>query len=89
VSILEVESFTLLQNCAQCYFLESSTVSGFTLRQEISCCQNPLESCFYRADLQPEAHTYFPKGVYSKCLENSINISSAVDVYDGYCATTG
>ncbi|KAK2742541.1 hypothetical protein FQN55_007827 [Onygenales sp. PD_40] len=88
VSIDQQQGYGNLRECAEDCFA-SGISPAWAISKELSCDpHDPVNKCFCRADLQPQAERYVSSCVSSAC-SNTIDVSSAVSVYTAYCASAG
>lgn len=92
VTLDELPAYQSQRSCAKyCFFIVSSGQGPPNeVARHLSCAVDPIENdCFCRPDLQAQAESYVRSCVGSACIRNALDISSAVQVYNGYCTSAG
>jgi hypothetical protein len=99
-TIASLGVYKLQRNCAQGCFWYSIGVGKISdgIADAISCERQgvnvgALDSCFCRLDLQPVAETYLSTCISVGCSYGggvvTVDISSAVSIYENYCSAKG
>src|SRR5271156_2414232 len=84
-TIESVAEYSLQRNCVQtCIGID---ILG--LPNNIGCPYPYLNACACRTDLQPSASTYLTQCVDLSCSSDPSDLSSAISLYDSYCASNG
>ncbi|KAI1304454.1 hypothetical protein F5Y03DRAFT_170219 [Xylaria venustula] len=90
VTIARAPAYSSQRPCAQeCFGGGIYTVAG-ALAYNIGCdYHNPQNECVCRPDLQNNADAYIQSCVDSECSANTLDVNSAVSIYDAYCTSAG
>ncbi|KAI3322052.1 hypothetical protein HD806DRAFT_500865 [Xylariaceae sp. AK1471] len=89
VSLEQAPAFNSQRPCAQNCFGDGDS-GPWILADGIGCpISNIPNECFCRLDRQPTADAFLQSCVNNKCAQNTIDISSAVSIYDAYCTGAG
>ncbi|KAK5653212.1 hypothetical protein OQA88_9110, partial [Cercophora sp. LCS_1] len=84
LSIQKEADYKALRTCAQTCVDRDNNNND--LEGHFECGDKQiLDSCFCRADLRPKATTFLSSCVITKCKYNTQDLSSVLQVYDGYC----
>ncbi|KAI1278630.1 hypothetical protein F5Y07DRAFT_360599 [Xylaria sp. FL0933] len=90
VSLAQATAFASQRPCAQSCFGGGVFGDVGELADGIGCAyQNPQNECVCRLDLQPNADEYIASCVSRYCSANTLDITSAVSIYDAYCTSAG
>lgn len=92
VTLTNLPAYQSQRSCAtQCFYSGFSSGGGpDRLANQLDCSVDPIENdCFCRPDLQDDADALIQSCVYDLCSRNTIDVSSAVSIYDGYCTAAG
>ncbi|KAK5065379.1 hypothetical protein LTR84_001217 [Exophiala bonariae] len=92
VTLTNLPAYQSQRSCAtQCFYSGFSSGGGpDRLANQLDCSVDPIENdCFCRADLQDDADALIQSCVYDLCSRNTIDVSSAVSIYDSYCTAAG
>lgn len=92
VTLTNLPAYQSQRSCAkQCFYIGFSSGGGpDRLADHLDCAVDPIENdCFCRADLQDDADAFVQSCVYDYCSKNTIDVSSAVSIYDSYCTAAG
>ncbi|GIK05353.1 hypothetical protein Aspvir_009460 [Aspergillus viridinutans] len=100
ITIAEATTATLTDSTAyasqrpcakKCFYWGSSSQGGADfLANRIDCGVDPIENeCICRSDLQQTPDSFLRKCVTDNWDANAIDVSSAVRIYDDYCASNG
>ncbi|KAI1353315.1 hypothetical protein F5Y01DRAFT_277583 [Xylaria sp. FL0043] len=90
VSLAQATAFASQRPCAQNCFGGGIFGDVGELADGIGCAyQNPQNECVCRLDLQPNADEYIASCVSRGCSANTLDITSAVSIYDAYCTSAG
>ncbi|RFU30227.1 hypothetical protein B7463_g6107, partial [Scytalidium lignicola] len=90
-TLTENPAYQSQRPCARnCFYIGFSLNGGpDRLAQGIGCDVDPISNdCFCRPDLQQKADSYILSCVRSGC-GNTLDINSAVTIYDNYCTSAG
>lgn len=91
-SITGVPDYDLQRPCAKrCFYYGSSSDGGAdNLAGGIDCDVDPIRNdCICRVDLQPSAQSYLSSCVNDKCDDNTVDLNSALAIYNDYCTSNG
>ncbi|KAI0972792.1 hypothetical protein F4678DRAFT_429374 [Xylaria arbuscula] len=90
VTINQAPAYSSQRPCAQnCFGGGIYTVAG-AVAYNIGCdYHNPQNECVCRPDLQNNADAYIQSCVDNECSENSLDVNSAISIYDAYCTGAG
>ena len=98
-TIASLEAYKLQHDCAQgCFWYSIGNGENSDGIADAISCQHPvnvgaLDSCFCRLDLQSVAETYLSTCISVACSYGggavTVDISSAVSIYDNYCSAKG
>ncbi|KAI0802327.1 hypothetical protein GGR55DRAFT_455172 [Xylaria sp. FL0064] len=90
VSLAQATAFASQRPCAQSCFGGGIFGDVGELADGIGCAyQNPQNECVCRLDLQSNADEYIASCVSRYCSANTLDITSAVSIYDAYCTSAG
>ncbi|KAI0433261.1 hypothetical protein F5Y09DRAFT_92005 [Xylaria sp. FL1042] len=90
VSLAQASAFASQRPCAQSCFGGGIFGDVGELADGIGCAyQNPQNECVCRLDLQSNADEYIASCVSRYCSANTLDITSAVSIYDSYCTSAG
>lgn len=92
VTLTNLPAYQSQRSCAiQCFYIGFSSGGGpDRIADNLDCPVDPIENdCFCRADLQDDADAFIQSCVYDYCSKNTIDVSSAVSIYDSYCTAAG
>ncbi|KEF61983.1 uncharacterized protein A1O9_03555 [Exophiala aquamarina CBS 119918] len=92
VTLTNLPAYQSQRSCAtQCFYVGFASGGGpDRLADALDCAVDPIENdCFCRADLQDDADAFIQSCVYEYCSRNTIDVSSAVSIYDSYCTAAG
>ncbi|KAI0533282.1 hypothetical protein GGR58DRAFT_123686 [Xylaria digitata] len=90
VSLTKAEGFASQRPCAQACFGGSLYPNAGLVAEGIGCeSLNPQNECVCRSDLQPDADDYISSCVDTQCSGRTLDIDSAVSIYDAYCTSAG
>ena len=96
-TIASLNGYTQLRACAQtCFDYGNDGCAGDNVADHIGCAYGCFtvahDSCYCRADLQSKAESWLSACIKSGCTlggDTTIDISSAVGLYEGYCTAQG
>ena len=94
-TIASADAYPLQRKCVKsCYWSQGCDLVGNILGCDSGCYGTAaLDSCWCRPDLQSSAESYISSCVKSMCStvggEVSLDISTAVSLYGGYCTGKG
>lgn len=96
-TIASVDAYSQLRACVQgCFLYGNAGCAGDSIADAIKCpygCFNvALDSCYCRPDLQTDAERHLSTCIKTRCTgagATTVDISSAVSIYDGYCLAAG
>jgi hypothetical protein len=91
------DGFKQLRACAQgCFEYNDDGCVRDVIADHVACSYNcftyALDGCICRPDLQTAAESWLTSCVSSACTDggqSSVDIASAVSLYDGYCLAAG
>ncbi|KAJ9644138.1 hypothetical protein H2199_004006 [Coniosporium tulheliwenetii] len=87
-TLTNLDAYVDLRSCAKgCFYW--SGINHDKVGDELSCGKPALNSCYCRSDLQSVASAFLSKCVSSACSGNRNDMTSAVDLYGGYCTNAG
>lgn len=92
VTLTNLPAYQSQRSCAiPCFYIGYASGGGpDQLAGQLDCSVSPIENdCFCRADLQDDADALIQSCVYEACSRNTIDVSSAVSIYDSYCTAAG
>lgn len=92
VTLTDLPAYQSQRGCAiPCFHIGYGGAGGpDQLADQLDCSVSPIENdCFCRADLQDDADALIQSCVYEACSGNTIDVSSAVSIYDSYCTAAG
>lgn len=92
VTLTNLPAYQSQRSCAtRCFYSGFSSGGGpDRLANLLDCDVDPIENdCFCRADLQDDADALLQSCVYDACSKNTIDVTSAVSIYDSYCTAAG
>ncbi|KIX10648.1 uncharacterized protein Z518_01732 [Rhinocladiella mackenziei CBS 650.93] len=92
VTLTESPAYASQRSCAiYCWYAGFSVDGGpDQLASELDCPVDPIENdCFCRPDLQASADSYLKSCVSGVCDGNTVDVNSAVSIYDSYCTSAG
>ena len=92
VTLTNLPVYDSQRSCSkQCFYMGFSSDGGpDRLADALDCGVDPIENdCFCRADLQDDADAYLQSCVFDYCSKNTVDVSSAVSIYDSYCTSAG
>lgn len=92
VTLTESPAYASQRSCAiYCFYTGFSSSGGpDELSSHLDCAVDPIENdCFCRPDLQAQADSYLRSCVGDSCDKNTVDINSAVSIYDSYCTSAG
>jgi hypothetical protein len=75
--------------CSVLFCLLLRQFSNAILMADKMSCSNDLDSCYCRADLMPSGLEYLSQCVYSACTSDTVDVTSAINLYSSYCSNTG
>jgi hypothetical protein len=84
-AIQSVAGYSLQRACVQ----ECVSSGYYGLPTGIGCPNPYLIACVCRTDLQPSASTFLTQCVNQGCSSDPSDLSSAISLYDSYCALNG
>ncbi|EGD92157.2 hypothetical protein H112_00231 [Trichophyton rubrum D6] len=88
VSIDQTEGYGSQRECAQNLCFEGSFGSN-RIDSVLGCPSPPMDDCFCRLDLQASATSFLSSCVNKQCESNTIDLTQAINIYTGYCASAG
>ncbi|KAH8810876.1 hypothetical protein F5884DRAFT_897410 [Xylogone sp. PMI_703] len=92
VTLTDLPAYQSQRPCAiDCFYYGFSSKGGPDgIAENIGCNVDPImNECLCRPDLQAQADAYLSNCVRSKCDQNSLDVNSAVTIYDDYCTSAG
>ena len=92
VTLTESPAYASQRSCAfYCWYSGFSSEGGpDQLAQQLDCTVDPIENdCLCRPDLQGPADSYLRSCISNVCSKNTVDINSAVSIYDNYCTSAG
>lgn len=95
LSICEYQPISGLRLCASWCITFGNTDHCDKLAMFLSCGvwggpQSAIRNdCYCRPDLFSTAHSFLSSCVNSACSSNSVDVTQAISVYDGYCNSAG
>jgi hypothetical protein len=92
-TIASLPAFSSLRSCASvCFWNGEPHRGGDVLGVILDCCGGSVvckdgadNSCFCRADLMAKATNWLSTCVNTKCSSQSVDVASAIALYNGYC----
>jgi hypothetical protein len=89
VTIEENPAFQSQRPCARGCFMRFGA-AVYAVADAIGCEPNdPQNECVCRPDLQAGADVYIKSCVNNNCGKNTLDVNSAVSIYDSYCTSAG
>lgn len=91
-TITGVPAYSSQRPCAhRCFYVGGSFDGGADLlANNIGCDVDPIENeCICRPDIQPLAHSHLSSCVNDRCDSMTVDLNSAVSIYDDYCSSNG
>jgi hypothetical protein len=90
VTLTEADAYQSQRPCAKTCFYLGAFSGPDELAQQIGCSMKDIENeCLCRPDLQAGADSYLKSCVSSACAKNTLDVNSAVSIYDAYCTSAG
>ncbi|KAI1171533.1 hypothetical protein F4777DRAFT_565114 [Nemania sp. FL0916] len=90
VSITRLPAYASQRPCAKLCWSGGIFTAAGVLANAIGCDSGPPENeCVCRLDLQDDADGYLSSCVSNECDANTLDINSAVSIYDTYCTAAG
>lgn len=86
VSIASFTSYSVQRYCVRECLWEGRTDGGPPLPGYLTCAQPYSDSCICRTDLAATASSFLSSCVNTYCSSNTVDISNAIGLYNGYCA---
>lgn len=97
MSIASAEAWATMKPCAQGCFIDNSLYSSWPcnmkgpeqwdLGLELSCGCSPQNFCFCNKNDAAKASAYISSCVNKGCQDSPAELTSAIQLYDGYCKT--
>lgn len=90
VTLTDAPAYESQRPCAKDCFYLGAYKGPDQLAENIGCDIEDIQNeCLCRPDLQAEADAYLKSCVNSGCSKNTLDINSAVSIYDEYCTGAG
>lgn len=92
-SIGNVPAYTSQRACAQSCFGDNVNGAAWVIAEHVDCTYDDPRAisneCICRIDIQPSADAWLSQCVNTQCSQNTVDIISAVSIYNAYCTDAG